>query len=34
MMGRGGAAAEVQRLRQQYPERPDRKYAAIASRAS
>jgi hypothetical protein len=25
---------EVQRLRQQYAERPDRKYAAIAARAS
>jgi ubiquinone/menaquinone biosynthesis C-methylase UbiE len=25
---------EVQRLRQQYPERPDRRYAAIAARAS
>lgn len=24
---------EVQRLRQQFPERPDRKYAAIAARA-
>jgi len=25
--------AEVQRLQQQFPERPDRKYAAIAARA-
>jgi hypothetical protein len=25
---------EVQRLRQQYPERPDRRYAAIAARSS